>query len=254
MIMKMQPFLPHEKVPDVPCVYALVNTLTSDCYIGSTKSFKNRKSEHVKIARGKYHDSRLVQENWDTHTESCFLFVLLQVEPDLEGRLDLEQWYIDNTNSTLNICRDSRSVVGRCYTDETRQKMSVAQTGRKASEETLVKLRYAQQNRSQETNDKIAAAHRGMKRSEEAKRKMSLARMGLKQNEGTISKRVFANKKPLDQFTLDGVYVKTWLSAKDASIAFGCTDVSISQCARGISSKSQGFLWKFSARDKNEIT
>ena len=252
MDLSLKPFTVKDKVPCVPCVYSFLNTATGDCYIGSTNCFKERKRQHVQmVLRGK-HESRLVQESWDKW-KNCFIFVLIQVEPDKEKRLDLEQFYIDTLQSSLNICRTSRSVKGRVYTEASLERMSKAQIGRKASEETLAKLRFAQQNRTQEAKDKTAAAHRGMKRSEEARKNISLSKAGVPQSKEAVTKRAHSNKKPIDQFTLDGVYMKTWLSAVDVALSFNCTDAAISQCARGITKKSQGFIWRFSSVEKSKI-
>lgn len=243
-ISKLKPYSITDTVPRVPGVYAFLNTSTAECYVGSTKDFKIRRLQHVNMVNRREHESRLVQESWDKHPNS-FIFVLIEVQPDIEIRLDREQYWIDTLNSALNICRNSRSPKGRIYMDETLVKMSLAHTGRKATEETIVKLRYAQQNRSAETIEKTAAAHRGMKRSDLTRQRISESKKGLVQSESQVHNRAAKVKKPLDQYTKSGEFLKTWLSAVDVGNYYGCTDVCISQCARGITKSAQGFVWKF---------
>lgn len=53
-----------------------------------------------------------------------------------------------------------------------------------------------------------------------------------------------ANSKPVDQFTLDGKFVKRWPSAKDAARELGINNRNISSCCNGIRKKAGGFKWK----------
>ena len=231
------------KAPRIPCVYALINTGTAECYIGSTKNLHKRITEHFKQLRGKYHDSYLVQESYDK-SPSAFLFVLVEIVGDLELRLDREQWWIDNTNSSLNICKNARSKKGVVATDKTRIKMAEAGLGRKASTETLTKLRTAQQNRAQETIEKTAAKHRGMKRSAKTRANMSAAKIGRPQDESWVQKRVAAVKKPVTQYNSDSTFIKEWDSAVDAGRALGILSTSITACTLGKVPKAGGFIWK----------
>ncbi len=54
---------------------------------------------------------------------------------------------------------------------------------------------------------------------------------------GTCSKKV-------DQFTSDGIYLKTYASATEAATIMGVTTSAISNCVRGKSKSCAGYIWK----------
>ena len=51
--------------------------------------------------------------------------------------------------------------------------------------------------------------------------------------------------KPIDQYTIDGEYVKTWESAKDAAKELEIQASSISSCCKGKRHTAGGFIWRF---------
>lgn len=54
-----------------------------------------------------------------------------------------------------------------------------------------------------------------------------------------------ANSKPVDQFTLDGKFVKRWPSATDAARELGINHGKISLCCNGKRKKTGGFVWRY---------
>jgi len=64
-------------------------------------------------------------------------------------------------------------------------------------------------------------------------------------NFGTRTERSSIGKwKKVNQYTIDGRFVKTWLSGKDA-VENGFSQSGISNCCRGIIKTSGGFVWRF---------
>ena len=51
--------------------------------------------------------------------------------------------------------------------------------------------------------------------------------------------------KPVDQFTLDGAFVKRWSSASEAVREIGGSAGHISECCKGKCKSSGGFIWRF---------
>lgn len=51
--------------------------------------------------------------------------------------------------------------------------------------------------------------------------------------------------KNVHQYTLDGCFVKTWRTAKEASDELNLSQAAIGQCARQKSKSSGGFLWSY---------
>lgn len=98
------------------------------------------------------------------------------------------------------------------------------------SEETRAKLSKARrkENLSEETLRRRSAGLRGRKFSEEHKRKIGEA-----------------NSKPIDMFTKDGVFVRSFNSAYEAETELGIGHTHISQCCTGQRKSTGGYAWKF---------
>lgn len=54
-----------------------------------------------------------------------------------------------------------------------------------------------------------------------------------------------ANSKPIDQFTLDGLFVKTWESAREIERELGLAKSNFSKCCKGKRKTAGGFIWRF---------
>lgn len=100
---------------------------------------------------------------------------------------------------------------------------------------------------SEETKKKIGNAHRGRKHSEEFKKKLSEAHMGFIVSEETKKKisENNANKRQIVQLTLDGEYLQTYNSLKEAEKCTGVRYQQISACVRHIKISSGGFMWLY---------
>ena len=51
--------------------------------------------------------------------------------------------------------------------------------------------------------------------------------------------------KPILQFTLDGVFIRFWLSATQASKELNISQAHISDCCKGKRNKCGGYCWKY---------
>lgn len=54
-----------------------------------------------------------------------------------------------------------------------------------------------------------------------------------------------SGRKPVKQFTLDGVFIKEHLSIADASYSVKGHDGSISMCCKKVQSKAYGYYWEY---------
>jgi len=59
------------------------------------------------------------------------------------------------------------------------------------------------------------------------------------------TKAALATKKPVDQYDLQGNFIKRWDGKKDAAKALGLNHVCIGMCCNGKLNKSGGFIWKY---------
>lgn len=81
----------------------------------------------------------------------------------------------------------------------------------------------------------------GKHHSEETKEKIRQARLGSKQSLETIAKK----SKPVNQYTLDGQYIKTWLGASEAMKELGIDKSSIGRVCKGKKKTAGGFKWSY---------
>lgn len=98
------------------------------------------------------------------------------------------------------------------------------------SEETRAKLSFARrkENLSDETLRRRSEGLRGRKFSDEHKKKIG-----------------DGNSKKIDMYTKDGVYLRSFRSARDAEVELGISHSHISQCCNGQRNSTGGYAWKF---------
>lgn len=58
-------------------------------------------------------------------------------------------------------------------------------------------------------------------------------------------KKIHKANKKVKQYTLDGKYIKTWESIKEASISYNLKGYSISYCCNGKRNHAGGYKWKY---------
>jgi hypothetical protein len=66
------------------------------------------------------------------------------------------------------------------------------------------------------------------------------------ENDVDLKPKQHSNNKPILQYSLLGEFIKEWKSASEAAeILFQKQSSSISDCLKGKTKKSYGFIWKF---------
>lgn len=118
---------------------------------------------------------------------------------------------------------------GKKHSEETKLLLSELAKNRKMSEETKAKISKTlkAQNRT--------AWNKGIKLSKEHKEKV------LKGLAISLEKR----KKPVEQYDLQGNFIKLWPSATEAGRYLGIQGAHITDCCNGKRAKCAEFLWKF---------
>ena len=130
---------------------------------------------------------------------------------DKDEALNIEEmfiWLFDSTNEGYNISTYDRNSYKR--TDETRRKTSESMTGKK--------------------NPMYGKHH-----SEDTKRKMSEAH----------KEKIYANIKPILQFSKDGEFIAEYPSIMEASRQTGCNNSHIGSCCKGERKSCGGYIWKY---------
>jgi group I intron endonuclease len=108
-------------------VYAWVNKITNQRYIGGSTNVHRRKNTHLRKLRSNTHENIKLQRAWNKYGEHNFEFVILE-KPQAENLLMCEQKWLNRYfgSECYNICHiaGSPSAINRKKTDDHRKKIS----------------------------------------------------------------------------------------------------------------------------------
>lgn len=126
-------------------VYQIFNTKTGKRYIGSSINVDKRLKQHRQKLKANKHSNQHLQNAWKKYQMYLVFEPLEYCEPD--ECLKLEQKYIDyyqsaNREFGYNIDAQAASA-GKHLSEETKQKISMANKGRKVPREIVEKIRLA---------------------------------------------------------------------------------------------------------------
>lgn len=149
-------------------IYAIRNKHNDKRYIGSSLFLNKRLTQHKSdLMRGGHRNIRL-QRAWNKYSVDSFVFEIIEYVEGKDSLVTREQHWIDfymsATDCGYNIKPIAYSNYGYVFSQEARNKMSLAQIGRK---------------HSKETRDKIGAAHIGRKYGDATRARMSDARRNI---------------------------------------------------------------------------
>lgn len=159
----------HQLTLPLGGLYVIYNSINHKFYVGSTVNFDKRWILHKHLLRAGKHHSPYLQNAWNKYGESSFRFVRIQLARDRVERLQLEQHYLDTLKPAYNVSQVATSVEGIVRSEETREKMRLAQRDPKRLEALRIRARRP---KSEEHRRKIGDANRGRRHTEESRAKM----------------------------------------------------------------------------------
>ena len=189
-------------------VYAHRNLKNGKSYVGMTSRKPN---ERWRSGWGYKNNLRMWNDIQNSDWNTDWVHEVLGQFKDKQEALNIEEmfiWLFDSTNDGYNISTYDRNSYKR--TDETRRKTSESMTGEK--------------------NPMYGKHH-----SEDTRRKMSEAHKG----------KIYANTKPILQFSKNGEFIAEYPSLHEASRQTGCNNSHISSCCKGERKSTGGFIWKY---------
>lgn len=149
-------------------IYKILNLSNNKFYIGSARNFIERKCNHYSELRRNEHKNKYLQAAWNKYSEWNFEFIVLEYVEDKTKLIEREQFWINFTN-----CCNSKIGYNLNPT-------AGSNLGLKLSEEAKNKLRSYK--RTQETKDKISIANKGHEVTEETRIKIANSNRGKTRN------------------------------------------------------------------------
>jgi group I intron endonuclease len=234
-------------------IYQIKNILNDKVYVGQTTQHNVaiRWMEHIKsINSGR--DSHLIRA-FKKHGLENFAFSVISDTPNEQ----LDKAEIDEMSHKNSLSPNGYNIreggSGGKHSQESIDKIRASHTGKNHTDETKEKLRRINtgKKRTPESIERTRQALLGKPKTQDAIKNSAQARTGLVRTIETKEKMRLSRQIEVEQWSVDGVYIKTHPSIKKATIESGCND--ISKCCRGKYKQSGGFVWKYKDEDSSEI-
>jgi len=258
-------------------IYKISNKINNKNYIGSTVNLYRRKNEHLTKLRKNTHYNAYLQNSFNKYEEENFEFTILDLVYDLTLLVEKEQYWMDFYESNVkemgyNIRIKAESNVFLTMSEGSKNKCSIANKNREVSEETRQKLSIANTGKkhikSEATREKLSIANKGKVFSKESKDKMSIARIEYLKNNPISeeeklkrSNRMKGEKNPrygkivseetilkyskqVLQYDKDGNFINAFISVSKTK-ELGFDPSSVSKCCKGKLKQHKGYLWKY---------
>lgn len=138
-----------------------------------------------------------------------------------------------NTGCLANMTDGGDGFIGYTPSQEKIDKHKLFMTGRKQSDSEKQKRNESRKGyvHSEETKFKMSESHKGKKTDKEHLEKLWKGQM-------------IANSKPINQYDLQGNFIKEWQSATIAAKEINLHPTSIRHCVQGKTKTSGGYIWK----------
>jgi group I intron endonuclease len=203
-------------------IYKITNVKNGKVYIGSAQNIHRRWKEHLRTLSNGTHHCKYLQNAFNKYGEKFFILSTKELIEDSSKHIEREQFWMDyyksyNPKYGYNTRIKAESNLGVKYSEETKQRISLANKGKKRSEEFKQKRRLAKgknspmwgKKHSEETKKRMSLSAKGKIKSEEHRQNLSLAKKGKgnkwkgrKHTEETKKKMSLAKKgKPLSEET-----------------------------------------------------
>lgn len=234
-------------------IYLRTNKVNGMRYVGQTKDFRRREWDWSCL-KTRYANC-YIDEDREKYGLDNFNVVIIDHCETQEEAWELEQKYIKELGTKYpdgyNMSEGGETNKGMKHSEESKIKMSEAKKGIYTGEKSY----WYGKHRSEESKKKMSERAKGRKHSEEWKKYMS-KKMGGANNpmygkhlsEEAIRKRIEKISKPINQYDLNGNFIKRWNSAREAARELGYKNHSnITGCCKGKYGFKTAYnsIWKY---------
>jgi len=230
-------------------IYCIENKINKKKYIGSSKNVYKRKNRHFSELRNLRHKNNKLQSSYNKYGEDNFMFYVLEFIENEDELIIKEQYYINSIKPDYNINLIANSSLGVRRSEETKEKIRQANIGLKHPEWRNKIKSESQGGENHWTKKKVFSKESKQKMSDSQKKLHQDGyvhpRKGVKESNDIIENKRIRTSKPIKQFTLDGILVEEFSSAKEAKEKYGYHPMYISQCCNLKRKKYKGYVWRF---------
>lgn len=135
----------HVSLKEISGIYIIRNIVNNKFYIGSTKNYMKRITEHLRLLIDNEHHSKKLQNSINKHGFENFELRIYPINKNREFLFDIEEYLIqfyDTFVNGYNMSPDSR--IKTSYTDEEKrligERLRAANLGKKCTEEHKKKV------------------------------------------------------------------------------------------------------------------
>ena len=221
-------------------IYKITNIESGKIYIGSSKDITRWNSHRTKLNRDA-HGNQHLQNSWNLHGEDNFKFEIIEYVDSEKDLIPREQYWLDKEGSFngdvgYNIRKIADRNIGLTHSQQTKDKLRDISNdyfdkhGHKPVYDFWVD-RYGEEKANQLMIN--------------YKKKHSDRTKGNKNPMFGKLGELNPNIKKIDQFTKDGIFIKTWNGIIIASKDLGIQSQNISECCLGKRKSAGGYVWKF---------
>lgn len=213
-------------------IYKITNSINNKIYIGKSSNIKKRLSQYSYMLKfNLLHNSHL-QSSIIKYGRENFTFEILEFS-NKENLNNQEKYWIDfyksynpkfGYNKTFGgdgliateeiKLRISNSLIGIKHSDERKLNQSESHKGKTLSDETKIKQSNSQKIRFQDNSE-------------------------------IIKHRLAMSKEPIIQLRLDGIFVKEFISIREAERITKIHSSTISRVCNGERKSAGGYIWKY---------
>lgn len=222
-------------------IYKIQCKIDNKVYIGYSSNITKRFALHKYRLNKNVHENSYLQNAWKKHGEDNFFFEILE-ECLLDQCIDREDYYVKEYKSHHRKFGYNLAITG--IGNIGKMPRHIIEKSMKVKRKKALERGYWFKP---ETIKKQADGRRGFKHTDEAKEKIRLASTGRKKSKEVIQKTINANIIAIEQYTLDGMYIRDFKSVSDALIFLNKSlkQGHISSCCRGNRKSAYGYFWKY---------
>lgn len=230
-------------------IYCIECIIDKKKYIGSSINVYKRRNRHFSELKNNKHKNIKLQRSYNKYGKDAFIFYILEFIERGNDLIIKEQQYIDNEKPFFNINLIANSSLGVRRSNDTKEKIKLANLGLKHPE-WRNKIKSESQGGDKHWTKNKKFSNESKKKMSESQKKLYIngyisPLKGVKLNNERVEKLRDTFSKPILMFDLEGNLIREFKSAKEAHKMYGFHVGYISQCCRLKIKKYKGYVWKF---------